>query len=490
MTSLSTMHAPIETRLFINNEFVNAKSGKLFQVINPANKEVVAQVHEAQEEDVELAVDAAEQAFPAWADLSGFQRASYFYKLADLYERNLDHLAWLEAQSMGRPVSTYKEPIASASFLRYIAGKATDVQGESSLQTANFMSVTLRQPYGVCAAIIPWNAPVTMLTFKAAPALIAGNTLVLKSSENAPLTALFIAKLFKEAGFPSGVFNVLSGFGQPCGQALASHMRIRKLSFTGSVIAGKAIKMAAAQSNLKIVTLELGGKSPLVVFDDADVSKAAKAAAASILLNSGQACIASSRVYVHKNVAARFCDELVKAIEEDGYNPVGNNHPLCPTTKRGPQATEKQYNSILEYINKAKSSGTTVLTGGNPEPGNGFYIQPTVFYEVDDDDRLMREEIFGPVQCVNTFKDEQEVLQKANDSEFGLYASVFTRDVYRALRFAKYFQSGNVGVNVSSPWMTHDMPFGGIKQSGEGKELGIYSVREWTELKTVYFSMS
>ncbi|KAH6988317.1 aldehyde dehydrogenase domain-containing protein [Ilyonectria sp. MPI-CAGE-AT-0026] len=482
--------ASIETRLFINNEFFESKQGKTFPVINPANEKVVAQVHEAGAEDVDRAVEAAEKAFPAWSELGGFQRAAYFYKLADLFEKNRDQLAWLEAQSMGRPISRYNEPIAAASFLRYIAGKATDIQGESSLQTQGFVSVSLRQPYGVCAAITPWNAPVTMLSFKAAPALIAGNTMVLKSSEKAPLTSLYLAKLFKEAGFPPGVLNVLSGFGQSCGEALASHMRIRKISFTGSAVAGRAVKKAAALSNLKHVTLELGGKSPLVVFDDADISKAAKAASASILLNSGQACIASSRVYVQEKVADEFCRELVNAIRENGLNPSDSNDPLNPATKRGPQANQQQFESILKFLQEAKDANVKVLTGGQAEAGGGFFIEPTILYQPGEESRVMREEIFGPVQCVSTFKDEDEVLLKANNTEYGLYASVFTKDIFRGLRFAKYFESGNVGVNVASPWMTHDMPFGGVKQSGEGRELGKYSITEWTEVKTVYFSMN
>ncbi|KIX06712.1 uncharacterized protein Z518_04688 [Rhinocladiella mackenziei CBS 650.93] len=483
-------HGSIETRLFINNEFVDSRSGKMFPVINPATEEVTAKVQEAGDADVELAVQAAEAAFPAWSELSGFQRATYFYKLADLYERNNDKLARLEAMSMGRPVSTYTEGLASARFLRYMAGKATDIQGESSLQTAGFMSVTLRQPFGVCAAVTPWNAPVTMLTFKMAPALIAGNTLVAKSSEKAPLTSLFVARLIKEAGFPPGVVNILNGFGTPCGVSLASHLRIRKISFTGSVKAGKAVLEAAARSNLKKVTLELGGKSPLIVFDDADIVKAADASAKSILLNSGQACIASSRVFVHSGILSQFCDALVESLQKLGSNPDSGNDPLLPTTRRGPQATKSQFDSILTHIKEAKASGYRILHGGNREGPKGFFIEPTVIFQPDEQSRVVREEIFGPVICLSSFEDEKDVVQRANDSEYGLYASVFTRDIFRALRIAKTFEAGNVGVNVSSPMMTHDMPFGGWKQSGIGKELGMYSVKEWTDLKTVYFALS
>ncbi|KAL6230134.1 hypothetical protein BDW75DRAFT_248916 [Aspergillus navahoensis] len=434
---------------------------------NPATEEVTAHVHEAQQEDVDDAVDAAVAAFPAWSSLGGFDRAAYFYRLADF---------------MGRPISTYKEPLASARFLRYMAGKATDIQGESSLQTAGFVNITLRQPYGACAAITPWNAPVTMLTFKMAPALISGNTLVVKSSEKAPLTSIYIAKLMREVGFPPGVINVLTGFGRPCGEALASYMKIRKISLTGSVAAGKAVQEAAARSNLKKVTLELGGKSPLVIFDDAYLDRAADEAALSILLNSGQDCIASSRVYIHESVASEFRPKLVRALEEKGQNPPGDNNPLSSGTRRGPQADRQQFERIQQFIKEVREGSTEILTGGHREGEKGFYVQPALVWKPNEKSRVMTEEIFGPVQCLTTFLNEDEVLARANDSEFGLYASVFTKDVSRALRFAKAFESGNVGVNVTSPMMTHDMPFGGVKQSGQGKELGSHGLEEWTEL--------
>ncbi|KAF9886966.1 hypothetical protein FE257_010707 [Aspergillus nanangensis] len=479
----------IETRLFINNEFVPSTTGRTFPVINPATEEVTANVHEAGDEDVNLAVDAADAAFPAWSALSGFERAEYLYRLASLYEEHLPVLAELEARSMGRPVSTYKEPLASARFLRYTAGKATDIQGESSLQTADFVNITLRQPYGVCAAITPWNAPVTMLTFKMGPALIAGNTLVVKTSEKAPLTSLYIAKLIKEAGFPPGVVNILSGFGLPCGNALASHMKVRKISFTGSVATGKAVQRAAAMSNLKKVSLELGGKSPMVVFEDADLDRAAEGAAMSMLLNSGQACIASSRVYIQESVALAFRDKLVRALEEKGANPPTDNNPLSPETKRGPQAYQAQFERIQAFLEEVRESGTEIITGGNREGSKGFFLKPTLIWQPKDGSRVMIEEVFGCVQCLSTFSDESEVIARANDSEFGLYASVYTRDISRALRFAKTFESGNVGVNVTSPMMAYDMPFGGVKQSGQGKELGIHGVNEWTELKTVFIAL-
>jgi aldehyde dehydrogenase (NAD+) len=380
------------------------------------------------------------------------------------------------------------EGIGSAKLLRYYAGKATDIQGESSLQTANFVNLTFRQPFGVCGAIVPWNAPVTMLTFKLAAALITGNTLVAKSSEKAPLTCLFIGKLCQQAGIPPGVVNILSGTGLVCGNAMARHMEIRKISFTGSVSAGRAIKKAAAESNLKNVSLELGGKSPLIIFDDAEIEKAASLAAMSILSNSGQQCIASSRIYVQSSIAEEFSRKLVRAIEENGSNPSGND-PLSYNTVRGPQGDKIQFDSIMRYLEDARASNYKFLTGGSREGDKGYFIKPTVIFNPDDKSKVMTEEIFGPVQCLSTFETEEEVMDRANDTEFGLYASVYTRDLSRALRVAKRFEAGTVGINTTSPMMTFDMPFGGWKGSGDGRELSNHSLAVWTELKSVYISL-
>ena len=327
-----------------------------------------------------------------------------------------------------------------------------------------------------------------MLTFKLAAALITGNTLVAKSSERAPLTCLYIGALCRAAGIPPGVVNILSGTGQVCGNAMSRHMDIRKISFTGSVAAGRAIKKAAAESNLKNVSLELGGKSPLIIFEDADIAKAVPLAAMSILSNSGQQCIASSRIYVQSSIAEDFSWKLVKAFQEKGKNPSGNN-PLAFDTVRGPQGDKSQFNSIMRYINEAKSAGYKILTGGRRDGDKGYYIQPTLIYNPNDKSSVMQEEIFGPVQCLSTFENEEEVLQRANDTEFGLYASVFTKDLSRALRVAKKFEAGTVGVNTTSPMMTYDMPFGGWKGSGDGRELSTHSLSVWTELKSVYIAL-
>ncbi|KAM5356808.1 hypothetical protein ACJ41O_003454 [Fusarium nematophilum] len=462
---------PIENRLFINGEFVPSKSGKTFEVLNPTTEKVTAKVFEADATDVDDAVAAAKAAFPAWSELATSERAAYLFKLADALEKRFPELSYLDAVSMGKPVDT--------------DCRAYEPQGDTSLHTPGFVNLTFRQPYGVCGAITPWNAPVLMVAQKLAPALITGNTLVVKISEKAPLSPLVLAKCCQEIGLPKGVVNILNGFGRPCGEAIARHMDIRKLSFTGSTATGKAIKKAAAESNLKNVTVELGGKSPLIVFDDADLEKAAGASAFSILANSGQACVASSRVFVQSTIADKFVEALKTSLA--GFGPSGD--PLAGETKRGPQADQIQFGRVMGFLDEAKASGLEIVTGGDRDGEKGYFVQPTIIRDVPEDARVFKEEVFGPVLCLNTFDDEEAALKSANNTEFGLYASVFTRDISRALRVAKKFEAGSVGVNCASPMATLDMPFGGWKQSGEGKENSKYVTDHWTELKSVYIAL-
>ncbi|KAF9875570.1 putative aldehyde dehydrogenase [Colletotrichum karsti] len=476
---------PIENRLFINGEFVPSRSGKKFDVYNPATEEKTASVFEADVEDVNDAVAAAKAAFLPWSELAASERGGYLFKLADAMEKHFAEMSYLDAVSMGKPVDSDMATAISMTQLRYYAGKATDIQGDSSLNTPGMLNIVLRQPYGVCGAITPWNAPIAMVVQKIGPALIAGNTLVLKSSEKAPLSPLVVAKCCQEIGLPKGVLNILNGYGRPCGEAIARHMEIRKVSFTGSTATGRAIKKAAAESNLKKVTLELGGKSPLIIFDDADLEKAAPAAAFSILINSGQACVASSRVFVHSKIVDKFIDAL--KVEMDRIGAAGD--PLGRSTQRGPQADKLQFERVMGFLDEAKSSGLEIVTGGGRKGDKGYFVQPTIIKNAPKDSRVMKEEIFGPVLCVNAFDDEQAVLDIANDTSYGLYASVFTRDISRALRIAKRFEAGNVGINCTSPTMAIDMPFGGWKESGEGKEGSKYATDHWTELKSVYVAL-
>ncbi|KAL4744932.1 hypothetical protein BDW72DRAFT_208623 [Aspergillus terricola var. indicus] len=478
----------IETRLFINGEFVPSLDGSTFKVTNPFSGEAVAEVSEAKAEDVDRAVESAERAFPAWSESDGSERRRLMLRLADLVDEHAAEFARLEALSMGKPVSGYMDQVMGTATLRYYAGKALDIHGATSLTSKDHLNISIRQPYGVTGAIIPWNVPLIMICFKVGPALIAGNTLVLKSSEKAPLTSLLFARLAKEAGFPPGVLNVLSGFGLPCGDAIARHMQIRKIAFTGSTRTGKLIQKAAVDSNLKSCTLELGGKSPLIVFGDADLAKAAKAAAFSIVFNSGQVCMASSRVYVHEDVSAKFKRMYTEAIQAVAGQ-AGN--PLEVTTGFGPQADKQQFTTVSEYLQKAQTDGLKCLPLGDLVPRDGGnFVSPVVFDEVPDDHSLMKDEVFGAVSCLNTFRREEDVIRAANDSEYGLYASVFTRDINRAIRFAKYFEAGSVGVNTTSPYYCQDLPLGGFKGSGTGRELGDEGLETWTEVKSIYISLS
>ncbi|GLA67592.1 hypothetical protein AtubIFM54640_011260 [Aspergillus tubingensis] len=476
----------IETRLFIDGKFVPSIDGAKFDVINPYSGDVVAQVYEGRANDVDRAVNSAKKAFPSWSEVDGSERRRLMLRLADLMDEHAEEFARLEAMCMGKPVSTYMDQVLGAATLRYYAGKALDVHGVTSLTSKDHLNLSIRQPYGVTGAIIPWNVPMIMICFKVGPALIAGNTLVLKSSEKAPLTSILFAKLAHEAGFPPGVLNILSGFGLPCGDAIARHMDIRKITFTGSTRTGKLIQKAAVDSNLKSCTLELGGKSPLLVFEDADLGKAAKAAAFSIVSNSGQVCMASSRVYVQESIVTEFTELYVQAIRQLSVQ-AGN--PLEKETRFGPQADAQQFNSVSEYLQKAQDDRLKKISiGAAPEKGNNF-VAPVVFQNVPEGHVLMKDEIFGTVSCLNTFTSEDEVIRAANDSEYGLYASVFTRDISRAIRVAKSFEAGSVGVNTTSPYYCQDLPLGGYKGSGTGRELGEEGLLAWTEVKSVYISL-
>ncbi|KAF8247272.1 ALDH-like protein [Wilcoxina mikolae CBS 423.85] len=363
-----------------------------------------------------------------------------------------------------------------------------DIHGETSLRTADHMNLVLKQPYGVCAVIIPWNSPLILAVAHIGAAVAAGNAVILKSSEKAPLTCCLLAQLIKESGlFPPGLVQIVSGMGPTTGAALASHMEIWKLAFVGSIATGKKIKEMAARSNLKNVTCELGGKSPLIVFDDANLEKAANDAALSIGYNSGQICSASSRVYVHKNIREQF-SEAFKVAFQNILSKAGD--PLEPTTTQGPQVDALQFQSIMKFLNDAKADGLTPSIGGGRLGEKGFFIEPTIFCDPPEDHAINVREIFGPVVVLHSFTDEAEVLEKANDTEYGLYSSVYTKDISRALRFAKQLESGTVGINCTSPTIGFDVPFGGWKQSGEGRQWGRQGLDGWLETKTVFINLT
>ncbi|KAJ5654410.1 hypothetical protein N7490_001413 [Penicillium lividum] len=468
---------PIETRLFINGEFRNSSNGKTFDIIYPYTKDVVAKVQEANVSDVNDAVEAAEAAFPAWRDLGVEQRGEYLRKLSDLIQEAVPVLAKLETLSTGRPISLFPDGLVAAEQFRYFADHAWSVQGTASTNTPGTFKMTVKEPFGVAGLIIPWNFPLINFAGKAAPALAAGNTVVLKSSEKAPLTSLYIAKLIEKVGFPPGVINVLSGYGSPVGSTIAEHMKVRVISFTGSSLTGQKIHTAAAKSNLKHVHVELGGKTPAIILEDADLQSAAAQTMFGIQVNSGQVCVANSRIYVHESIKEKFTEQF-KAM----FASVKMGDPLDPTTQHGPQIDYLQYDRIKQYLALGEKEGKLTLGG---DANDGFFVKPTVFEELAEDSRLMKEEIFGPVVAIQTFKTEEEVIKKANDTEFGLYASVFTKDLDRAIRFSKALQAGTVGVNCTAPSTTKDTAFGGYKMSGTGREGFLYSIENFLQTKTI-----
>lgn len=477
--------AAVETRLYISGEWKPGQDGRTFPVINPATEEKIVEVHEADAADVDIAFAAAKKAFPAWRDLSMWERAAKCARFAELMERDQVEIAHLEATNMGMPVSAVMPCVSAAvAGVKHAVGLAHDIHGETSLNTPGYVTFTLRQPFGVCAAIIPWNVPHLMWAGKVIPCVVAGNTIILKSSEKAPLSSLKLAALADEAGFPPGVINVLSGFGNTVGNALSAHMGIRKISFTGSTRTAKLVLTAAAKSNMKRVCCETGGKNPAVIFEDADLEAAADAVAASIKFNSGQICVSNSRVYVHKAVFSQFV-ELFKT----RFLNFKAGNPLDEGTDFGPQVDELQFNNILRLIDEAKADGAEIITGGKRAQEKGYYIQPTIFVQVPAQAQIMQTEVFGPVVAIQQFEDEDKVIEEANDTEYGLHGTVFTKDISRAYRIVKAFEAGMITVNCGSMSGPYDMPFGGWKQSGTGRENGRVGLDSYFETKSVTLKM-
>ncbi|KAL8292351.1 hypothetical protein RQP46_001817 [Phenoliferia psychrophenolica] len=472
----------IETRLFINGEFVPAAEGKTFTLINPATEVKVADIQIASKADVDRAVKCAQAAQPAWANLAASARAACITKLADLVAmpKHTQRLMELDSIAMGKPIGMSGIDIgASISRLRFDAHLAETLVGESSLLSPGSLNLVLRQPYGITAAIIPWNVPLIMWVSKVAPSVAAGNTMLIKSSEKSPLAALYIAGLTVEAGFPPGVIQSISGLGDT-GKLLSEHMEIRKISFTGSTRTGRFVACGAAMSNLKAVALELGGKSPTIIFDDADLDQAVPACAFSINWNSGQICIASSRLYVHEKIAAEFMAKFKVAM-----GTFKHGDPLDASTTMGPQADDIQGKAVLEHIAVGKKEGKLEM-GGNRVGDKGYFIHPTIFTGVPESSSINKQEVFGPVVIIHTFSDEDEAIRRANDTEYGLYAAVFTKNIDRAIRVAKALEAGTVGVNATSPSTSSELPFGGWKTSGQGREGGTDSLIRWTEEKSVF----
>jgi aldehyde dehydrogenase (NAD+) len=476
-----------QTKLLINNRWVNSRSGKTFPTINPSTGEEICQVAEADEADVNEAVKAARNAFEKgpWRKMSAAERGRFLYKLADLVEKHTDELARLESLDNGKPYSVAKAAdlgLSIASY-RYYAGWADKVQGKTIPVAGNYFSYTRPEPVGVVGQIIPWNFPLLMQAWKLAPALATGNTIVMKPAEQTPLTALRIGELILEAGFPEGVVNILPGYGPTAGAAIANHMDIDKVAFTGSTEIGKLVMKAAANSNLKRVSLELGGKSPNIVFADADMAEAVEGCHFALFFNQGQCCCAGSRLFVE----AKCYDEFVeKSIARAKKRKVGD--PFDPDTEQGPQVDEDQFDKIMGYIETGKKEGASLLAGGKRFGSKGYFIEPTVFADVQDDMTIAKEEIFGPVMSIIKFNSLDEVIDRANRTAYGLAAAVWTRDIGKAHAIANNVRAGTVWVNCYDVF-DPGAPWGGFKQSGIGREMGEYGLQQYSEIKSVIIKL-
>ncbi|KAM9331107.1 aldehyde dehydrogenase 1A1-like [Gastrophryne carolinensis] len=477
------------TKIFINNEWHDSVSGKKFATINPATGEKICDVSEGDKADVDKAVKAARDAFALgspWRTMDASKRGLLLNKLADLIERDHLYLSTLEAIDAGKTFSSsYLWDIATAvNTLRYYAGWADKNQGRTVPIDGDYFAYTRHEPVGVCGQINPWNGPLISFCWKIAPALCCGNTVVLKPAEQTPLSSLYMGSLIKEAGFPPGVVNIVPGFGHTAGAAISNHMDVDKVAFTGSTEVGKLIKEAAGKSNLKRVTLELGGKSPLIVFADADLDAAVEVAHHGVFLHQGQICVAASRLFVEESIYDVF---VRKSVERAKKKVPGDT--LTPGVDHGPQIDKEQQNRILELIESGKKEGAKLECGGGPWGNKGFYVQPTVFSNVKDEMRIAKEEIFGPVQQIMKFKTIDEVIKRANNTTYGLAAGVFTKNLDKAITISNALQAGTVWVNcylVVCP----QAPFGGFKMSGNGRELGEYGLQEYSEVKTTIIKIS
>ncbi|EXJ87223.1 hypothetical protein A1O3_04182 [Capronia epimyces CBS 606.96] len=475
-------------QIYINGEYVASHSKRTFSVRNPKDNALVADaVPIADQEDVDRAVAAAEAAFVGpWSKFTALQRTEAFNRLNAILEERLIDILTLDSLTTGNPVSLIptREKNYIKNCLLYYAGWTDKQKGDYLPADDGFVKLVRHEPLGVCAAVNPYNAPVATFILKAAPCLATGNVLIVKPSEKSPLGSLALAPLFEEAGFPKGVIQVLTGDGST-GALLAQHMRIRKISFTGSIPTGKKIQVAAAQSNLKRVTLELGGKSPALIFEDANLDNAVTWTVNGILARSGQVCVASSRVYVHESIAKEFTEKYIEKMRAAVDN-IGD--PQDPNVAFGPLADDAAFEKVKAMIARGETEAQLVL-GGKRKGDKGCFIEPTVFLNPKPTAQVLKEEVFGPVAVVLTFKTEEEAIELANDTEYGLMAGVFTKDINRALRVSARIESGVVGVNCISV-MNMQVPFGGKKASGLGREFGEYALRAFTEPKSVLINMN
>jgi betaine-aldehyde dehydrogenase len=481
------LQTAIRHQLFIDGRFVDAESGETQPTLNPHDNSVIAPVAMAAGADIDKAVAAATRAYPKWSRMPAADRGRILLKLADLIEANAEDLARLESLDTGHPLRDSRNldvPRTAACF-RYFGGMADKFQGETIPVEAGFLNYTLREPLGVVGQVVPWNFPLMFTSWKMAPALAAGNTIVMKPAEITPLTSLRIAELMSEAGMPDGVVNMLPGLGHIAGQAIAEHPGIAKIAFTGSTATGRRIVQASA-GNLKKVQLELGGKGANIVFEDADLTAAVNGSAWAIFHNQGQACIAGSRLVLHEAVADEFLDRflaLARTIR------VGN--PLDDQTEMGPLTSAQHRDRVLSYVDVARSEGGEVLLGGKSPGGalaEGCYVEPTVVRARSHRDRVAQEEVFGPFVTVLTFKTDEEALAIANGTDYGLGSGLWTRDLQRAHRTAREIHAGMVWIN-SYKRVNPGSPFGGFGQSGYGREMGFDAMREYTQVKSIWVNV-
>ncbi len=475
-------------QLFINGQWADSASGKTFETPDPATGETLARIAEGDAEDINRAVKAARKAFEEgpWSRMTPSERGRLVWKIGDLILEHTDELAQLESLDNGKPfvVAQAADVPLAADLFHYMAGWATKIEGNSInisvpyMPGANFHSYTLREPIGVVGQIIPWNFPLLMAAWKLGPALASGCTVVLKPAEQTPLTALRLAELIAEAGIPDGVVNVVPGYGETAGAALAAHMDVDKVAFTGSTEVGKLIVQAAGATNLKKLTLELGGKSPNIVFDDADAA-AVEGAANAIFFNHGQCCVAGSRLFVQQS---RF-DEVVDGVSEIAKS-LKMGSGMDPSTQMGPLVSAEQLSRVTGFLESGRADGATAVTGGGRYGDKGYFVEPTVLTNTTPDMKVVREEIFGPVVVAAPFSDLDEIAAVANDTEYGLGAGIWTRDIGKAHAMAKKLRAGTVWINCYNVFDA-SLPFGGYKQSGWGREMGHEVLNNYTEVKAV-----
>src|SRR5258706_2971562 len=484
----SGVQADVKTyQMFINGEWVASKSAKTFPVYDPSSEEIIAQVADANADDVNRAVAAAKAAFEdgPWATTTAQERGRVLFRLADKIRQNLPMLAELECRNTGKPIVEAEYDINdTATCFEFYGGLATKILGFVNPVPDNAVSLTLKEPIGIAGQIIPWNYPLLMAAWKLAPALAAGCTCVLKPAEQTPLTALEFANWFADAGLPPGVVNVVNGVGEVAGAALVSHPGVDKIAVTGSATVGKIIVKSAADT-LKRVTLELGGKSPNVFFADADWEAAVDGALFGVFINQGEVCSAGSRILVEKKIYPKFVEAMTEKAKR-----IKLGAPLDRDTKMGPLVSKEQYDRVTAYMEIGKKEAKTAIGGGRGKAfGKGFYVEPTIFYDVDNSARIAREEIFGPVASVIPFENEADAIKIANDTPYGLAGAVWTRDIYKAFRIVKSMRAGIIWVNHMQPTYV-EAPWGGYKQSGFGRELGPWGIEEYLETKQVHINLN